>query len=413
MSVLSDIRNITMKWHSINDPEEQYYDMIRNIIIEFNDILTLFPETQTYIKKNVKGIIQLFSLILNIQTNNDDDDSINSTSRSENVNSPGNKFSQTYLQNKFEQIPNIEKYGYIRLVQETNETARTHTLKKIFLMSVCILYEMMTVDVNFDYENVNETINTDLIITDENIIPELPPILESLYYPILTNKIYTENEGKLSLFREDSIDNVRMLLCINYNLLAYRILNTSISDEDFNKEVFSLQGFYTDKSKNIVLKSFYDSYKLLVDDKDISVEKKQIIESARKFIGFTEQSPVISPSILGKRGRDDNEDKDEELNFPEISKKQKQKQIGGKTKKRTKKLKKTKKKVQKNKKKNHKKKHIKKTKKMKKKRNNKTKAKKQKKHNKSKSKKPKKKQLFEMTIKELKEHVKNKNKKIK
>lgn len=62
----------------------------------------------------------------------------------------------------------------------------------------------------------------------------------------------------------------------------------------------------------------------------------------------------------------------------------------------------------------------KKTKKIKKKRNNKTKIKKkrtnkkskskQKKHNKSKSKKPKKKQLFEMTIKELKEHVKSKNK---
>ena len=81
-----------------------------------------------------------------------------------------------------------------------------------------------------------------------------------------------------------------------------------------------------------------------------------------------------------------------------------------KTKKRTKKLKKTKKKAHKIKKNYNKKKHNKKTKKMKKKRNNKNKAKKHNKHNKSKSKKHNKKQLFEMTIKELKEHVKNKNK---
>lgn len=403
MSVLSDIRNITMKWHSINDPEEQYYDMIRNIIIEFDEILSLFPETQTSIKKNVKSIIQLFSLILDIQTkNNHDNDSQNNILRSKNVNSPGNKFSQTYLKDKFEKIPNIEKYGYIGLVNETVESARTHTLKKIFLMSVCILYEMMTVDVNFDYENVNETINTDLIITDENIIPELPPILESLYYPILTNQIYTENEGKLSLFREDSIDNVIMLLGINYNLLAYRILNTSISDEDFNKEVFSLQGFYTGRSKNIVLKSFYDSYKLLVDVKDIPVENKQFIESARKFIGVTDVPAAAPPAPAAappapptlKRGRVEEQSEDHKKRQKLMSPTNK---VGGKTKKRSKKHKKTKRKkisLPKSKKK---------TKKVRKKRNSKTKIKKKKY---KKGKKKKKKQLFEMSIKELRDHVK-------
>ena len=77
-----------------------------------------------------------------------------------------------------------------------------------------------------------------------------------MYYPILTNQIYIENEGKFSLFREVSLDNIINLLGINYNLLAYRILNTSITDQDFNREIFSLQGFYTGRSANIILKSF-------------------------------------------------------------------------------------------------------------------------------------------------------------
>ena len=74
-----------------------------------------------------------------------------------------------------------------------------------------------------------------------------------------------------------------------------------------------------------------------------------------------------------------------------------------KTKKRTKKLNKTKKKSHKNKKKHNKKKHNKKTKKMKKKRNGNTKSNKRNKKSNPKHKK----QLFEMTIKELKERVKN------
>ena len=79
-----------------------------------------------------------------------------------------------------------------------------------------------------------------------------------------------------------------------------------------------------------------------------------------------------------------------------------------KTKKRTKKLNKTKKKSHKNKKNHNKKRHNKKTKKVRKKRNSKTKIKK-KKYKKKKNK--KKKQLFEMSIKELRDHVKKKKKK--
>ena len=78
-----------------------------------------------------------------------------------------------------------------------------------------------------------------------------------------------------------------------------------------------------------------------------------------------------------------------------------------KTKKRTKKLNKTKKKSHKNKKNHNKKRHNKKTKKVRKKRNSKTKIKK-KKYKKKKNK--KKKQLFEMSIKELRDHVKKKKK---
>ena len=390
MSVLSDIRNITMKWHSFNDPNEQYYEMIRNIIIEFNDVLKIFPETKTSILNNVKGIIELFSLILDIESPNENKVSPNEKD------SPGNKFTQTFLKNKFNE-EQLNKYGYIGSVLETREAANTHLLKKIFLMSVCILYEMITIDVDFDYENVN----SDLILTDENIIPEMPPILESLYYPILTDKIFVENEGSLSLFRNGSLDNIVKLLGINYNLLAYRILNTSISEDDFKNEIFSLQGFYTGRSKNVVLKSFYDSYKILVNNRDISVEKQKFISSAREFVGFMEQS-----TTLGKRGRDEDERDDDfkkrrtKLSFG-----------GGKTKKRTKKLKKTKKKAQKNKKTSLPK-SKKRTKKNKKRKRNKTKIKKGGNKKKNKKKRKKKKQLFEMSIKELKDYVNKKSKKI-
>jgi hypothetical protein len=111
-----------------------------------------------------------------------------------------------------------------------------------------------------------------------------------------------------------------------------------------------------------------------------------------------EESKISSKTINEKRKLDD-------TNITDNININRRRLVMGGTKKRTKKLKKTKNKAHKNKKK-----HNKKTKKMKKKRNKKTKSKKHNKYKKSKSKKHNKKQLFEMTIKELKEHVKSKKK---
>jgi hypothetical protein len=282
MTVLSGIRNITMEWHS-NDTNENYYEMIREIIKDFNDVIEMFTDTETKstIKKNIKGIIDLFSLILDIETNDKD-------STTNEKDSPGNKFSQTFLENKFDEEQR-EKYGYIGIALETDISSKEHTLKKIFLMSVCILYEMMMLDTEFNYENPED----DLKMTDENIIPELPPIIESFYYPILTDKIYTANEGKLSLFREDALDNIIKLLGFNYNLLAYILLTPSITINTLN-EAFNLHGFYNGESKQIILKAFYDSYNILNDDtnKNILVDKQGFIDSARKFIGVTDVPPA-------------------------------------------------------------------------------------------------------------------------
>ena len=145
------------------------------------------------------------------------------------------------------------------------------------------------------------------------------------------------------------------------------------------------------------MKSFYDSYKILVNNRDISVEKQKFISSAREFVGFMEQS-----TTLGKRGRDEDE-RDDDFN---TGKRTRRTSFGGgKTKKRSKKLKKTKKKAQKNKKTSLPK-SKRKTKKNKKKKRNKTKIKKG-----GKKKRKKKKQFFEMSIKELKKYVNKKSKK--
>ena len=130
MTVLSGIRNITMEWHS-NDTTDNY-EMIREIIKDFNGVIEMFTDTGTKspIKKNIKGIIDLFSLILEIETNDKD-------STKNEKDSPGNKFSQTFLENKYDEDQR-EKYGYIGIALETEISSKEHTLKKIFLMSVCI-----------------------------------------------------------------------------------------------------------------------------------------------------------------------------------------------------------------------------------------------------------------------------------
>jgi len=453
MTVLSGIRNITMEWHS-NYTNVNYYEMIHEIIKDFNDVIEMFTDTETKstIKKNIKGIIDLFSLILEIKTNDKDttkDEKDTTKDEKDTIkyekdtikdekDSPGNKFNQTFLENKFDK-DQLEKYGYIGLAQETDISSREHTLKKIFLMSVCILYEMMMLDTEFDYKKPED----DLKMINENIIPELPPIIESFYYPILTDKIYTANEGKLSLFREDALDNIIKLLGFNYNLLAYILLTPSITISTLNK-AFNLHGFYNGESKQIILKAFYDSYNILNDNENIPVDKQDFIDSARKFIGVTDVPPVppappaaptavqpappapvaaptavqpappaaptavqpappappAAPTAVQPDPPTRKRDRDDEY---EHNKAKRPKKGGGKTKKRTKKLNKTKKKSHKNKKKHNKKKHNKKTKKMKKKRNGNTKSNKRNKKSNPKHKK----QLFEMTIKELKERVKN------
>jgi hypothetical protein len=453
--LISNIRDLTMRWHSdtvSGKLDEDYEGLIVKLINLFKDEI----KTNTYSGMdttiaNVKAVVSDISDVL-----------LNKETTQENIG--GVEESKTGIDVR-QSMPQKNK--------------------KVYLMCISILFEIQSSVFDDNYDTPSE----DEKFTDINTKPALPHIIESFYYSIITDKLY-EKTNELELSNNDSARIIKQLLNNLYDSLVLSLEG----GEERTSNIFDNGGFDTTKSKEIKLSNFFTSYKDILRKEEekkkngnpelvdkLNSSKESYVESAKLFIdndikyqppiqkddysmdveiseGKQQEGKQPEPSTsikapklkqqektFGEKMEIDHDMKsldkikkqlstsegkvyegkvsskaplktfsDSNSNTPLSQqsvvsvtggKKKRNPRKNNKTKKRTKKLKKTKKKVHKNKKK-----HNKKTKKMKKKRNNKTKAKKHNKHNKSKSKKHNKKQLFEMTIKELKEHVKNKNK---
>ena len=449
IELISNIRDLTMLWHSdtiSGKLDEDYQDIIVNLIKIFNDeIKTNVYSGMDITIANVKAVISEISDVL-----------LNKETAKQNVGV-------------------VE--GKIGVNQEGSNSKKNI---KVYLMCISILFEIQSYvfDDNYDMPSENEK------FTDINTKPALPHIIESFYYPIITNKIYGQT-NELELSHKDSARIIKQLL----NNLYDSIVLSLEGGEERTSNIFANGGFDTAKSKEINLKNFFTSLKEILRKEEennngnpdfvdkLNSSKESYIESAKIFIDtdIKYQLPIKNDDYsmdvdIDEEKKQQSEEKYQENKMKEPSttvKAPKQKHFeqkmeidnddslnkvkkklfvneqsegkvssgpplktftnsnnslseqsivsvtGGKrkrnnkkTKKRTKKLKKTKKKAQKNKKTSLPK-SKKKTKKVKKKRRNKTKIKKGGNKKKYKKKRKKKKQLFEMSIKELKDYVKN------
>ena len=348
-TLLENIRENTMNWHSEsvspnNNLSEDYY---KNIV----ELITYFGiENDRYIisNNNINDIIKLFKLFFSIPINDLQD---------EYKNSVGYKFTQSQPF-RSDNSPELENFGFSPIGQETEQFKNKLVYKKIFLMSICILFEYLSLYFNDNFDGPTE----EQKFKNSNIKPGLPHIIEGFYYFIITNKIYKKNDS-FNLTTNNSIDVIVGFLAIIYSLLIKILLLNAELNENTLNETFLLKGFLENSSKEIFIDKYYEGLG------EITTEKSEYILSGQKFLN------TVYPLLQGGVKKN-------------------------KTKKERKKLKITKRR------KTSLPKSKKKTKKNKKKKRNKTKIKKG-----GKNKKKKKKQFFEMSIKELKKYVNKKSKK--
>lgn len=387
----------------INDDTTYEYDDINNLILEYYNEIAIFHKISALITDN---FIEEKVVIENIIQNNG-------------------------KQSDSETSEFLKKINEIDLLNQINNfyanILTPNTSEKI--------QQLVNMKHDFNTDTDDEDINNDEILEklkDKNIFNDKldleyePDIVSSKYtdairlYDILydyNSELITINNTYKEYYNELNKDETKETI----NVISMSELNELFKKTDVNiTNVFNIVSINAENAINELL-GIYNEYmgkqqegkqpeqekqqkqfgtKMEIDDDEIEsidtsegkvYEGKVSTKTPLKTFLDSNSTPLSQQSVVSVTG----------------GKKKRNARKNNKTKKRTKKLKKTKKKAHKNKKNHNKKKHNKKTKKMKKKRNSKTKSKK---HNKPKSKKHNKKQLFEMTIKELKQHVKSKNK---
>jgi len=297
-TLLKNIRHNTMSWHyetvgdKANRLEEDYYDNIITLIKNFNfensfeNFKTSLSEDfnieesnikkkvnrESNIYKNIDSILQMLRFVFRIYT------SENAATPALPKNTAKNTAANTFLQTQI-YPPLNESYEYdaYRIVYEL-------AYKKIFLMSICILFEYLSL-----YYEKDLKIDP-MRFSNPNIKPGFPHIIESFYYFIITNMIYKRNY-KFNLKEEKSVSTISRFLAITYSLLGASLLGKI----DLNKkqlwESFNLQGFEQGNEKEIFLANYYP------DLTDIT-SQDYYIESARTFLGL----PPLSSSSQSQGG---------------------------------------------------------------------------------------------------------------
>ena len=163
-------------------------------------------------------------------------------------------------------------------------------------MSICILFEYLSLY----YENdIPDVIPKEQTLSDPNIKPGFPHIIESFYYFIITNMIYKRNDS-IDLMTKNADSTIIIFLAITYSLLGASLLgNTELHNKQL-WESFKLQGFFegtsrtsrtSRTSKYILLANYYP------DLTDIT-SQDYYIESARTFLGL----PPLSSSSQSQGG---------------------------------------------------------------------------------------------------------------
>jgi hypothetical protein len=248
-----------MSWHyetiagSDGVSEESYYD---NIIVLIKNFQTLLIENdnikETYIYKNIDGILKVLRWFFEIDTNEKPGTSPSSSDEHKKA-SPN-----LFVTNVLERSKNIkEKYGILSVGSEFPYYKGNPIFKKIFLMSICILFEYLSLY----YENQfkNDFTDTSQQLVNLNIKPGFPHIIESFYYFIITNIIYKRNDS-FNLREKNAYETIIRFLAITYSLLGENLLDEGLSEhQDYAKisESFSLQGFFEGTARYILLKEYY------------------------------------------------------------------------------------------------------------------------------------------------------------
>jgi len=313
-TLLKNIRHNTMSWHyeTIDGAvSEDYYNNIYTLITNFNDA-TLFENFKTSlienfnikesniksfdtngskIYENINQIIQLFKMILLEPPTDSPNEPPRTPPATQETNttqqlvssSPKNTATNIFYQSQTYPIlgPNKE-YNPYRLVSEMKH-------KKIFLMSICILFEYLSLYYEGDQTENDLTVDTSQL-GNLNIKPGFPHIIESFYYFIITNIIYKRNDS-FNLRHEIGYQTIIIFLANTYSLLGKGLLE--YIDLTKPRESFNLQGFSEGAQKEIFLERYYP------DLKDNITGQDYYIKTAREFLFST--TPSSSQSQGGAR----------------------------------------------------------------------------------------------------------------
>ena len=262
-TLLKNIRHNTMSWHyetvdiEVSVEENYYrniYTLIENFNFEnsFNNFKTSLSEDfnieesnirpsvdrESKIYKNIDSILQVLRYIFDTTRENTATPAL-----------PKNTAANTFLQTQiYSPLNKSYEYDAYRLVYEL-------AYKKIFLMSICILFEYLSL-----YYEKDLTIDT-MQFRNPNIKPGFPHIIESFYYFIITNKIYKRNH-KFNLKEGEGYLTIIRFLAITYSLLGKNLLGEGSKHQDYAnlRESFSLQGFFTGTHKDIFLANYYPEF---------------------------------------------------------------------------------------------------------------------------------------------------------
>jgi len=257
-TLLKNIRHNTMSWHyeTIDDvvSEESYYD---NIIVLIENFQTLLIENdnikETKIYKNIDGILKVLRWFFDIDTN--ENPGTAASSSAEHKEAPPNLF----VSNVLERSKHIhENYGMLSARSELPQYKETFMFKKIFLMSICILFEYLSLY----YENdIPDVIPKEQTLSDPNIKPGFPHIIESFYYFIITNIIYKRNDS-FNLRQDNAYETIIRFLAITYSLLGESLLEDKVLTNPW--EPFKLAGFFQGIPKSIILQRYYPNLENII-----------------------------------------------------------------------------------------------------------------------------------------------------
>ena len=279
-TLLKNIRHNTMSWHyetidggvsdEEDDDKEDYYNNIITLIKNFNDT-TLLENFKTSLNENfnieesnirpsvnekkdiyinINSILQVLRWFFGIYTN--ETPGTTASSSAEYKMAPPHLFVSS-VPERSKYI--YEKYGMLSVGSELPEYK--FIFVKIFLMSVCILFEYLSL--YYEDQSKNDFTDAPQQLGNLNIKPGFPHIIESFYYFIITNIIYKRNDS-FNLRQIDADQTIIRFLAIIYSLLGEKLLGERLLEhQDYAKlsESFSLQGFSDGTARSILLKNYY------------------------------------------------------------------------------------------------------------------------------------------------------------